>query len=81
MSSSVGPLEENAIVGTVLSFLRDRGVAQQMMAEVWEQGHTLRLERGDPHATASGKILPLHTLVGPVTQGDPRIAVPSGAGT
>ncbi len=81
VSSSVGPLEENAIVGTVLSFLRDRGVAQQMMAEVWEQGHTLRLERGDPHATASGKILPLHTLFGPVTQGDPRIAVPSGAGT
>ena len=76
VSTAVGHSRRTQSSGTVLTFLRDRGVAQQMMAEVWEQGHTLRLERGEPHATASGKILPLHTLVGPVTQGDPRIAVP-----
>jgi hypothetical protein len=63
-SSALGELEEGRVVEVALDFLRNRGRAEAMMARVWAQSHTLRLQRGDPHVTPGGKILPLQTLPG-----------------
>jgi hypothetical protein len=35
-----------------------------MMAGIWAEGETLRVERREPYATSSAKILPLHVLDG-----------------
>lgn len=59
VSHAVGVLDEEGVVHTVLEFLRGRGIAQAMMADVWAQGRTLDIVRGDPHVTAGGKIQPL----------------------
>jgi hypothetical protein len=60
---AVGELDPDRIADLVLEFLRGRGQGQQLMAEVWAQGRTLRVERGDPRVTPGGKIPPLRTLV------------------
>ncbi len=59
VSPSVGTLESAEVVETVLAFLRQRGIGQRLMAEVWTNGRTLELERAEPHVTPAGKILPL----------------------
>ncbi|MDX6510960.1 MAG: hypothetical protein QOE36_464 [Gaiellaceae bacterium] len=61
---AVGDLDDVEVVGAMLDFLRSRGHAQRLMAEVWAQGRTIRVVRGDPHVTAGGKVLPLLTLGG-----------------
>jgi phenylacetate-coenzyme A ligase PaaK-like adenylate-forming protein len=62
VSPSVGPLDAGEVVEAVLAFLRQRGVGQQLMAEVWANGATLEVERAAPHVTAAGKIQPLRKL-------------------
>ena len=61
--NTVGVLDEAGVVLTVLQFLRGRGIAQEMMADVWDQGQTLNVVRGDPYVTPGGKIQPLQTIV------------------
>jgi hypothetical protein len=62
VSTAVGALDQEQLVASVLGFLRDRGHAEKMMADVWAQGGTLEVMRRDPHVTSGGKILPLQTL-------------------
>ena len=64
VSHAVGALDEDGVVSSVLEFLRGRGVAQRMMADMWAQGQTLRVVRGDPLVTIGGKIQPLQTIAG-----------------
>ena len=61
---TVGELDEDQIVRATLQYLRSRGQGQRLMTDVWAQGQTLRVERGDPYVTPGGKILPLRTLAG-----------------
>jgi hypothetical protein len=61
---SVGELDEDEVARATLEFLRSRGHGQRLMADVWAQGGTLRVERSDPYVTPGGKILPLRTLAG-----------------
>jgi hypothetical protein len=59
---SVGDLDEEQVAAAVLEFLRSRDQGHHLMADVWTQGETLRVVRGDPHVTPGGKILPLQTV-------------------
>jgi hypothetical protein len=61
---AVGELDEDQVVRATLEFLRSRGQGQRLMTDVWAQGRTLRIERGDPYVTPGGKILPLRALGG-----------------
>jgi len=36
-----------------------------MMADLWREGRTLRVVRGEPFVTGAAKILPLHILKKP----------------
>ena len=61
-SPSIGALDEREVVRTALDYLAQRGVGEQLMAQVWENSGTLRLVRAEPHVTAAGKIQPLQKL-------------------
>jgi hypothetical protein len=58
-SPALGPMDEGEVVATVLNRLRAER-ANQVMADTWRDGRTLRLVRREPHVTSAGKILPLH---------------------
>jgi phenylacetate-coenzyme A ligase PaaK-like adenylate-forming protein len=62
VSPSVGELDSEEVVRTMLEYLRQRGIGQRLMAEVWSTGATLQVVRGDPHVTTAGKIQPLQKL-------------------
>jgi hypothetical protein len=64
VSRAVGELDQDQVVQAVLEFLRCRGLAENMMADVWAQSRTLQVVRNDPSGTPGGKILPLLTLTG-----------------
>jgi hypothetical protein len=64
-SPRVGPLDEAAVVATVLECLRDGQRVHRMMADVWRGADTLRLVRREPYLTPSAKVLPLHVVEDP----------------
>jgi hypothetical protein len=55
----VGAVPEDEVVSAVVDFLRAEP-RNRLMAEVWEQGDTLRVVRREPSLTRAAKILPLH---------------------
>jgi hypothetical protein len=55
----LGELDEQEVVSAVLDYLRSVR-RNQLMADLWRDGDTLRLVRREPYMTAAGKILPLH---------------------
>jgi hypothetical protein len=59
---SVGVVDHDDVLHAVLSLWSGHGPGQDMMADVWEQSHTLRIARGEPHETPGGKVLALQTL-------------------
>ena len=62
VSHAVGQLDDDRVVQTVLEFLRNLGVGEQMMVDMWAQSRTLSVVRRAPLVTSGGKILPLQTL-------------------
>lgn len=64
VSHAVGKIDEDSVVHAVLAFLRNRGLGEAMMADMWAQSLTLHVVRQEPHVTSGGKILPLQTLAG-----------------
>ncbi len=62
VSPRVGRVDEAAVVAAVRAALRAHPDGGAEMDDQWRQGGTLRVERRDPHATISAKILPLHIL-------------------
>ncbi len=63
ISPRVGDVDESRIVEAVISFLRSRGPAQAMMADVWNGSGTLHVVRREPYVTG-GKIQAVHVLGG-----------------
>ena len=59
---AVGKLDDDEVSRSALAFLRARGRPESLMADIWNQGDTLRVVRGDPHVTPGSKILPLQTM-------------------
>ena len=62
VSPSVGLIDDDDVVRTVMQELSSGGETNRMMAEVWRQGHVLRVRRENPFVTTGGKLLPLHIL-------------------
>jgi hypothetical protein len=59
---SVGPVDEVAVIRTVLDHLRSQP-RNRLMAEVWREGGTLRVARREPYVTTpSSKILSLYSV-------------------
>jgi hypothetical protein len=65
VSPRVGPLQTDAVRDAVLARLADASRGHRMKSRLWQSGDVLRVERGEPVATAAGKILPVHILRGP----------------
>jgi hypothetical protein len=66
VSPRLGPLDEAELRRVVLDALASGGAVQSMMVERWRSGDTLRVERREPYATSTAKILALHH-VGPAS--------------
>ncbi len=60
VSPRIGDIDEAAVIETAIQTLAARDVGTGMMAEIWQQARTLRVERREPYATSSAKIQPLH---------------------
>jgi hypothetical protein len=58
---SIGPVDSRTIVETFLSAIGRSGGAERVMSLVWRDGQLVEVERRPPLASASGKILHLHT--------------------
>jgi hypothetical protein len=57
---SVGPVDSTAVADTFLEALAPRAGGERMMSRLWRNAGLLRVERREPVATGSGKILHLH---------------------
>jgi hypothetical protein len=62
VSPAVGHLDEAAVASAALDYLGSQGAGGAMMAAVWRESGTLRVERGEPYMTRASKITPLHLL-------------------
>jgi hypothetical protein len=62
VSPRIGPVDDTAVASTVLEALGSGPGYRDMMARLWRDGDTLRVERREPHQTGQAKILPLHVL-------------------
>ncbi len=62
ISPAVGPVDEAAVTETALAHLTSEGTGGAMMAGVWRESGTLRVERREPHMTRASKITPLHLM-------------------
>jgi len=59
VSPSLGEIDEDEIIETVLARLSDGNDTRRMMVEMWAQAKTLQVKRIPPY-TLSGKLVPLH---------------------
>jgi hypothetical protein len=64
VSPAVGEVDEARVVDCVLAELSKGSDTNRMMAEIWRQGGTLRVQREPPHLTKGGKLLSLHIVRG-----------------
>jgi len=60
VSPSVGVLDEETVIKTILESLSRSGVAADLTRAVWSQAGTFRIKRMEPIWTARGKLMPLH---------------------
>jgi hypothetical protein len=59
VSPSIGEIDENDLIETVLASLPPGGIATSL----WRQAGTFTVERAQPETTGRGKLLPLHIRV------------------
>lgn len=64
MSPRLGDIDEAEAAELAMRTLAARNVGTGMMATIWQQAGTLRIERREPYATSSAKIQPLHARRG-----------------
>ena len=60
VSPAVGPVDEAAVADAAIEYLESQGTGGAMMAGVWRDSGTLRVERREPYMTRASKITPLH---------------------
>ena len=65
VSPRIGALDDAEVIRAVLDALGSGPGFRGMMAGIWSEGETLRVERREPYATSSAKIPSLHVLDGP----------------
>ena len=59
-SPELGAIDEAELIKTVLTELSRGTDTERIMAQVWAQAKTLRVQRRQPFVTARGKLMPLH---------------------
>jgi hypothetical protein len=64
VSPAVGAIDEEALVETALETLRKGSIGPASWTDLWTQGETLRVVRGEPYESRT-KVLPLHILRAP----------------
>ncbi len=57
----LGAIDDNAVLDTVLTALRECP-GGGLMSDTWRESGTLRVVRAEPHITGAFKLLPLHIL-------------------
>jgi hypothetical protein len=62
VGTTVGELDHDEVSRSALAFLRSRGEPERLMSDIWDQGRTLQVVRGEPRVTPGSKILPLQTI-------------------
>jgi hypothetical protein len=62
VSPRLGAINERMLVDLVLGWLAAGGRPEAMMARVWAEVNTLRVERSQPYVTGASKVLPIHRL-------------------
>jgi hypothetical protein len=62
VSPRVGAIDEVEVARTVLETLGSGPGYRDMMATLWRDGDTLRIERREPYETGQAKILPLQIV-------------------
>jgi phenylacetate-coenzyme A ligase PaaK-like adenylate-forming protein len=73
ISPRVGGVVESEVVACLLQTLGDGGrPSRNMMADIWIQAGSVRVERREPYLTPSAKVLPLHILNRAAPDGAPR---------
>jgi phenylacetate-coenzyme A ligase PaaK-like adenylate-forming protein len=60
VSPELGEIDEAELIKTILDRLSRGTDTERMMAQVWAQAKTLRVQRRQPFITARGKLMPLH---------------------
>lgn len=63
VSPAVGPVDEAAVVTTIIDFLNAVPGASGAYGERWRDGETLSVARRQPYATGAREVLALHTVV------------------
>jgi hypothetical protein len=64
----VGPLDTDMVVEAFLTAIAHGSGVERVMGLLWREARFLRVERGVPRITASGKILHLHVERRPSAQ-------------
>lgn len=59
-SPRLGVLDESEVVAVVLSALAGGNSRTTEVAQIWQSAGTLRVERREPYATGTTKVLPIH---------------------
>jgi hypothetical protein len=60
VSPSVGKIDEDEVIATVLDGLAHAGLAPELASRIWRDGTTLAVERREPYATPGWKIHAVH---------------------
>jgi hypothetical protein len=60
VSPRLGPLDESAVITTVLEAMTGQGFGADAARKIWSQVGTLRVSRTEPVLTGRGKLMPLH---------------------
>jgi hypothetical protein len=60
VSPSVGPLDEGAVLATVLTALERASISADLAVRLWNHTGAIRIVRAAPIVGARGKLLPLH---------------------
>jgi hypothetical protein len=59
-SPRLGPLDEVAVGEATYAALGEDGEGPALMTRLWRDAGVVRVVRGEPHATARGKVLAVH---------------------
>lgn len=75
VSPSLGAIDEEALISTVMESLKQSSVAADLARAIWNQAKILRVKRMEPLWTLRGKLMPLHLTKGqklPIEKGEKK---------
>jgi len=64
VSPSVGPIDEERVKARFIEAMHDPTRRRDLVPPLWRQADTIKVIQREPVSTATGKLLPFHTLAG-----------------